>query len=72
MTWVVVLVPTDHAFGSGSTRVEIETYGPYASPELAEAARRRVHFDARQTVKPWQDSPGRAPRTYVAELKAER
>lgn len=67
MTWVVVLVPTDHQL----TGSEIKTFGPYVSAELAEAARRRVHFDARQTVKPWQDFSDRAPRTYVAKLEAE-
>jgi hypothetical protein len=67
MTWVVVLVPVDHALARGP----IKTFGPYASPELAEAARRRVHFDARQTVKPWQEFSDRVPRTYVAKLETE-
>lgn len=70
MTWVVVLVPVDHRFDPRTS--PIKTFGPYASPELAEAARRRVHFDARQAVQPWQDFPDRVPRTYVAEMKAER
>ncbi len=68
MSWVVVLVPVDHLF----SRTGIKTFGPYATPALAEAARRRVHFDARQTVKPWQNFSDRVPRTYVAELETER
>lgn len=68
MSFVVTLVPADHVFG----RTQIKTFGPYGTAELAEAARRRVHFDANEATATWQQFPVRAPRTYVTELETER
>lgn len=42
MSWVVVLVLAE---GLHTSARAVETFGPYATPEEAESARRRVHFD---------------------------
>jgi hypothetical protein len=68
MSYMVVLIPTDFHLSKG----KIQTFGPYGTPELAEAARRRVHFDAQETVGCHQQFSDRAPRTYVTELERAR
>ena len=63
-TYLVVLVPVDVVFD----RAEVKAFGPYETPAQAEAARRRIYFDAVQGT----NTPNRCPRTYVTELEAER
>jgi hypothetical protein len=66
MNHVVVLIPAD-GFPGGP----VKTFGPYATAELAEQARRRVHMDAAMATGVHQQFPARAPRTFVTVLEPE-
>lgn len=68
MTYLVILLPTDFRMNN----LQPQAFGPYATPEEAERARRRVHFDAQREVQPWQDFSNRVPRTYVVEQESPR
>ena len=70
MSYVVVLLDTDHRFelGSGS---KVRTFGPYSTLVGAESARRRIHFDARRKMAPHQEFSDRVPRTYVKPIEQE-
>jgi len=70
MSYVVVLLDTDHQFelGCGS---KVRVFGPYDDPIQAERARCRIHFDARQKMAPYQEFSDRMPRTYVKPIEQE-
>jgi hypothetical protein len=57
MPFIVIEVPVPSAL-----RGQVRAFGPYGTEELAEAARRRRHFDN------WTESKWSQPSTYVAEI----
>jgi hypothetical protein len=49
----------------------VRTFGLYPTADQAEAARRRIYFDAQKDVGVHQRFPARMPHTYVTEIEAE-